>query len=174
MDFVPLSYTPEQKRRTRITLLGSTALSLGVVSILPIVILTGNFGPGSPLVRGLALLVVISPVFGLLGIALSATVPHEMKELRKKERIEKLRVSVGKHYGLTLSVAEFAALNYPLDRPTGKFQVYGSIIRMDQVSGAAFVEQKIYLVWADGELKLSSSRDGKRFKELRSRELSHV
>ena len=167
MDFTPLTSTPKQKRRTWITTLGAAALSSGVLSILPITILTGNFSPDAPLAGTFwALPIVLSPGFGFLGAAITATVPHEMKQLRKRERTEDLRVSVGNHYGLALSDSEFAELNYPLNAPAEPFKVYGSILRVDQVSGSAFVERKIYLVWMEGEFKLSSSKDGKRFKEL--------
>lgn len=168
MDFVPFTKTPKQKRRARITTLGSATLTSGLLSVLPIFIFTGAYGPGSYLPQAVVFIgTLFAPLAGLsVGIPSIFMIPSEMKRIRKSERFEELRAAVGKHYGLTLSASEFAALNYPLDEPTEHFRVYGSIIRLDQVSDTAFVERKIYLVWMDGALKLSSSKDGKRFKEL--------
>jgi len=84
-----------------------------------------------------------------------------------KARDEQIRSALNEHYGLSLTEAQFDDLAYPMDHPGPGFQAYGSIKVQDQVDGGNFMERTIYLNSTDGDLVLSESRDGKRFKELK-------
>ena len=164
MDFVPFTYTPEQKRRNRIRFFGAVALSSGLMSVLPVFLLAGV--SIAELSATAFCVAAGASMGGAVAGVITSTIPSEMRMEWKRKRAEALRVSVGRHYGLELTAAEFAALNYPLNAPSKSFRVYGSILKGIQVSDSEFVERKISLVSMEGELQLSSSKDGKRFKEL--------
>jgi len=165
MDFIPLTDTdtPEQSRSKRIRVLGGSAISLGLGSVLPVLALTGGWLAAGPVV-GLVAVVSLLSAFPVGIYALTAS--GDMEDLKRLKRRRAIRIALGRHYGLELSLAEFDALNYPESKPTEAFRVYGSMLRVERASESSFVERKVYLVSMDGELQLASSKDGKRFKEL--------
>jgi len=107
-------------------------------------------------------------MFGLVSIMpFSLVLQNERAATRMKARNEQIRSALNGHYGLSLTEAQFDDLAYPMNHPGPGFQAYGSIKVQDQVDGGNFMERTIYLNSTDGDLVLSESRDGKRFKELK-------
>jgi len=167
MDFAPVVYTAEQKRRTRNSILRPVALGFVLMFLIPALIVVG-FESEVGLPNFFGVFSVILPVGGFFAFLYALFTPDTLREKRLRDRAESLRVAVGKRYGLELTEAEFSALAYPEEEPTTSFEVFGSIRRSKQLSGANFVEHTIYLVWADGQIQLSESEDGKHFSELRA------
>jgi len=121
--------------------------------------------------KGKLLLVLawISVVVGLVLTVIGMSVtPNTLDELSAKlgAQTASAQAEIEKVYGLELTESEVEALKYPTEAPEKDFNVYGSILQREQIEGAQFVERTIYLVWADGELQLSESEDGKSFDEL--------
>jgi len=165
MDFVPLTYSREQKRRNRKLMsrwIGAGALG---VAQAPVLVLTGLVPLAEALPFGLTFVGFGLGVISM--IAVPSTIADERRRNRQDARNEFVRTSLNEHYGLRLSPEQFAALSYPREDPGSGFQTYGSIKVQDQVDGGNFLERTLYLIATDGELKLSESRDGKRFKELK-------
>jgi len=161
MDFVPVTYSREQKRRTRKSVL--TRLSIGATSVVPLPALMAMGAPENWILGSLPLAVV-----GVFFTAMfAANAPEESRAERSANRANSIRESLNDHYGLNLSPDQFVALSYPTGSPGADFQTFGSIKVQDQVAGGNFVERTLYLTSTDGELGLSESRDGKRFKELK-------
>jgi len=161
MDFVPIAYGREEKRRTRRSILTRLGIGSVFVSQAPLFVAVGVEGTwmAAPLTVAL-----FGTIFTMLSIVMA---PEELERVRKQDRTERIRVSLNEHYGLNLSSDQFASLSYPEVNPGSEFQTFGSIKVQDQVDGANFLERTLYLTATDGELKLSESRDGKRFKELK-------
>jgi len=166
MDFVPVTYSREQKRRTRKLMLGWVGATSVAAAQFPILMATGVLllSATEPWVFCTSMLGFLA---GSMGLVMSITAPSDWREQRKRARNEGVRASVNEHYGLNLSAGQFAALNYPETDPGKEFKTFGSIKVQDQVDGANFLERTLYLTATGGELKLSESRDGKRFKELK-------
>lgn len=161
MDFTPI---PHSKRpRTLKRVFSWLRSGLGVLGLAQFPVVTVMTMAASNSVMLASLLVA-----GGSGIAMFLSlVNSDIQRDRIVElRAERIRTELNKHYGLELSAGEFATLRYPEEDPGSDFQSFGSITKIVQVSDSSFVERKIYLVLMDGELKLSSSKDGKRFKEL--------
>lgn len=116
-----------------------------------------GFNPNSPLVAFIAIFVVF---FG--GLVFS-TVEYSAE---RKSRSVQVQTKIEEIYGLELTLDEVRQLEYPRETPEKDFEVFGSILQREQIEGAQFEERTIYLVWADGELQLSESEDGKSFDEL--------
>lgn len=162
MEFVPVSYSKEEKRKTRKILAGVISLGTGVAT----------FPTGLTLLDGVVSTAeVVFPALGIAAFILTAIassfVPGIREGTRKAARDEGLRAALNLHYGLRISSEDFAGLSYPYERPSSDFEVFGSILHQERVSESSFVELKFYLVWMGGKFQLSESRDGKRFKELK-------
>lgn len=161
MDFVPIAYTRGQRRRTLKSIF--TRIGVGAATTSPVPVLVAVGAPGEAIFTA-----IMTGTFGiLLALVSTVVVPDEQKALRSRDRSDSIRSSINEHYGLSLSADQFEALSYPNSDPGAEFQTYGSVKIQDQVEGVNFVERTIYLTAANGELKLSESRDGKRFKELK-------
>lgn len=166
MDFVPISYSREQKRRTRNLLFGWVGTSAAAVAQLPVLAVAGIFSSAAD--AGVYFVSIAVAMGGLLGVLVSATsIPSDGRHIRMLNRRDSIREALNEHYGLDLTLAQFEALKYPENDPGPGFQTFGSIKVQDQLDGVNFVERTIYLTASDGELKLTDSRDGKRFKELK-------
>jgi len=165
MDFIPVTYSAEEKRRNRKLMsrwIGAGALG---VAQAPVLVLTGLVPIAEALPFGLTF---VGFGLGVLSmIAVPSTIADERRRNRQNARTEFARTSLNEHYGLRLSPEQFAALSYPREDPGSGFQTFGSVKIQDQVDGGNFLERTLYLIATDGELKLSESRDGKRFKELK-------
>jgi len=161
MDFVPDIISREEKRRAVKSVL--TRLGIGAVTVVqtPALMVAG--------VEGTAILVsILIAALGAFGTLIAAAgAADQIGWLRVRNRAESIRASINEHYGLSLSPDQFAALSYPRGDPGKEFQTFGSIKVQDQVDGANFLERTLYLTATGGEMKLSESRDGKRFKELK-------
>ena len=83
-----------------------------------------------------------------------------------ENRNGEIQAELTEHYDLELTEEQVKVLDYPVSAPQDDFEVYGSVPLRTQREGADFSERTVYLVWAEGELKLSESIDGKNFKEL--------
>lgn len=83
-----------------------------------------------------------------------------------RARYEGFAAEVKGRYGIELNLEEFNGLKYPLSLPTSDFEVFGSIVRNEQLQGSSFLKRSIYLVWSDGKLDLSQSSDGETFVPL--------
>jgi len=110
------------------------------------------------------LLVMLSTLgFVIFTVAVScadpAATPH-------RERYEAFVAEVRDRYGIELDLEEFNSLKYPLSLPTSDFEVFGSIVRNEQLQGSSFLKRSIYLVWNEGKLDLSQSSDGETFVPL--------
>lgn len=106
----------------------------------------------------------VSVVLGVWGISMAPNPDAVRSEKSAAQRAE-AQVQIEESYGLKLTSAEVAELEYPTEYPEQDSEVFGSI------ENAELSESAIYLVWADGELQLSESEDGKHFSELRASEL---
>jgi len=162
MDFIPVTYTKEEKRQTRNSVITRLGVGAGLLGVVAALILT--FG-GS--LEAIMLALPFSLVGGLMAVIMAAEAPGEKASARKRARTERIRNSLNEHYGIRLNGEQFKALEYPDFDPGRGFGTFGSVKIQDQVDGVDFIERTIYLTAADGELKLSESRDGKRFKELK-------
>lgn len=162
MDFIPVSYSAAAKRRARKLISGWIALGAGIPAIASaLVFMDGSLSKGEmpPLFLSCGFIMV-----GLFGAFMETELQQERLQ---SERNSELRSSLNEHYGLKLSKEEFAGLGYPAVEPSSDFEVFGSFLHQERSSESSFVERKIYLVSMDGELKLSSSKDGKNFRELK-------
>jgi len=167
MDFIPVTYTKEQKRRDRRVMSGFIGGGAVGIAQLPALLGTGalsvSTGGGLPF-----LLSVGVTMFGLVSIMpFSLILQDDWAATRAKARSEQIRSALNGHYGLSLTEGQFESLGYPMDHPGPGFQTFGSIKIQDQVEGGNFLERTLYLNSTDGDLVLSESRDGKRFKELK-------
>jgi len=161
MDFVPVTYSKEEKRRTRRIIL--KILGVGAASVIPAPVLIAMDADGIWVFGSFMM-----ATMGVLMPTIWATIiPEEQQAVRREDRAERIRDSINEYYGLNLSSDQFASLSYPEVDPGADFQTFGSIKVQDQVDGVNFIERTIYLTASDGELKLTESRDGKRFKELK-------
>lgn len=166
MDFVPANYGRRDANKYSLKLgLGMAGISSAAIAQLPVLMEMGILGPGSGM---WGLTSFMGSLFGGVGLIVAVGVPLEERETKlqraRKERIWQL---IQERYGLSLSWEQLDALSYPKTDPGNSFQTFGSFKLQDRVDGANFIERTIYLISTDGELKLSESRDGKRFKELK-------
>lgn len=166
MDFVPTNYGRKDANRRSLKLgLGMAGISSAATAQFPVLLAAGVLVPGS-VVWGIASL--MGSLFGGIGLILAVGVPLEERETRlRRVRDGRILELIYERYGLFLNGNELRALSYPNSDPGTAFQTFGSIKLQDRVDGANFIERTIYLIATDGELKLSESRDGKRFKELK-------
>jgi hypothetical protein len=82
------------------------------------------------------------------------------------DRNELISTQIDAAYGLQLTEGEVNDLEYPTATSEKDFEVFGSIVRNEQLQDADFSKQTIYLVWANDELQLSQSADGESFQQL--------
>jgi hypothetical protein len=170
MNFIPITYTAKEKRATASLVLGVFGLGVGLLILGIAVLSVGLRGEGSnwnmlgmiPLLAGLALMLS------------ACLVPLAREDRRLALRSGRILSELKARYGMDFDGGQLAALSYPDSAPTSNFERFGSLRNAQRLSGSRFVESTIYLVWMDGKLQLSESKDGKNFRELRSRELSHV
>jgi len=162
MDFIPVTYTKEEKRQTRNSVITRLGVGAGLTGVAAALILTF----GGPL-EAFMLALPFSLLGGVTTAILAAQVPEEKASARRRARTEKIRNSLNEHYGIRLNGDQFKELEYPSIDPGRGFGTFGSVKIQEQIDGVEFVERTVYLTAADGELKLSESRDGKRFKELK-------
>ena len=85
-------------------------------------------------------------------------------------RYDKISEEVQKRYGTTFTGGQLYELQWPEEKPSEGFKVFGSFDDRKQIEGANFETRKVYLVWADGKLNLSQSTDGESFTELKSKD----
>lgn len=71
-------------------------------------------------------------------------------------------------YGLTLTLDEVRALEWPSEKPKGDYQSYGTIERT-LPEGDSFTRRELTLIWSDDELIFAESVSGDEFTELKSR-----
>jgi len=162
MDFVPVTYSKEEKRRTRKLVLGMTSLGAGLATVPTVLVfLDGVLSAFEAIVPGLG----VGTLFATL--MLSVATPAELASARNKRRNEELKASLNRAYGLRISDEDLKGLSYPKEHPSSDFEVFGFMLHREQVSESSFVELKVYLVWMDGRFQLSKSRDGKNFRELK-------
>ena len=171
MNFIPVTYTAKEKRATASLVLGTLGFGSGLLVLGIAVLSVGLRGEGSnwnmlgmiPLLAGLALMlracIIVAP---------------EQEDRREALRSGRIRSELKARYGMDFDDGQLAALRYPDSAPTADFELFGSLKSAQRLPGSRFVESTIYLVWMEGRLQLSESKDGKHFSELRSRELSHV
>lgn len=115
-------------------------------------------------------LAAVTPIVGLVLASIppdpQSTLVVKMKLNADKERIPEIQREVKEAYGLKLTDRETHALDYPYEKPTEDFEVYGSFDKKDQVAGSQFEKSTVYLVWVDGAFDLSESSDGESFTPL--------
>jgi len=107
----------------------------------------------------------LSMVFLVVGALAYFSGAHGYGEVIENRNAE-IQAELTEHYDLELTEEQVKVLDYPVSAPQEDFEVYGSVPLRTQREGADFSERSVYLVWAEGELKLSESIDGKNFKEL--------
>lgn len=78
---------------------------------------------------------------------------------------EQIKSTYGKEISAGSIVQE---LDYPGDRPTDDFKVYGRVTE-DSESADGFVRSQTYLLWKAGKMVLATSTDGESFSELEVR-----
>jgi len=134
-------------------------LSIFFVAIGIAVVYSSRF----PLYAGF--LLVILSTLGLVAFILALSFADPTVTPRR-ERYEAFAGEARDRYGIALDLEEFDSLKYPLSLPTSDFEVFGSIVRNEQLQGSSFLKRSIYLVWTNGKLDLSQSSDGETFVSL--------
>jgi len=105
-------------------------------------------------------------IFMLVGGGAAELIGSPSWQDRHEAQAWEIRPQIEESYGLDLSTDEIIDLKWPESTPERDFKVFGSVVNQKQVEGAQFIERTVYLVWADGQLQLSESEDGKSFTEL--------
>ena len=122
-----------------------------------------------PLTLGGAVLFLPGFFSLLFGVAVFVTGDRPDYDARAEaidDRNELIRTQIDAAYDLQLTEGEVNDLEYPTAAPEKNFEVFGSVVRNEQLQDADFSKQTIYLVWANDELQLSQSADGENFTEL--------
>ena len=105
-------------------------------------------------------------LIGLIGLT-AGNIPDDKAQAKAiDDRNDLITTQIEAAYGLQLTEGEVNDLEYPTAAPGEDFQVFGSIVRNEQLQDADFSKQTIYLVWANDQLQLSQSADGENFEQL--------
>jgi hypothetical protein len=154
--------------------LAIAALILFLVGVIGLILCSTKLKNSSAKVGGAvtalgSLAVLVGLALAIVGFALT---PNYVEQIHATFAAQNAgaRAEIERVYGLELTEAEVEELMYPYEDPETDFMVFGSIEQREQIEGAQFEERTIYLVWADDELQLSESEDGKSFSELKPTE----
>jgi len=109
---------------------------------------------------------ILVPASALVfGVAFALFHTNEAASIQADQR-ESAKVEIDETYGIELTGDQVLTLDYPEEKPTEDFQVFGSFDQREQTDGVNFTERTVYLVWADGKFGLSQSEDGENFESL--------
>jgi len=168
MQPIPLVEIAKDHSSDYLAIIGIALILLGTVLMVTLSIrLKRNRGTVPETLLGFS--GAISLLLGLAVIVVGAVSSPNYGQLfedQLRDQTASAQAEIEDTYGLKLTESEVQELAYPYGVPESDFKVYGSILQREQIEGAQFIERTIYLVWADGELQLSESEDGKSFDEL--------
>jgi len=166
MPFIPLVDLPSGHGVLGAILFWSGIALFGLVIALIASSKVKRKSPNSTLpIIGLVNFIALAGAFLVIASFITNAV-QDVAAGKNESRSELIRSEIKDSYGLKLSDSQLTALNYPTAEPEGDFVSYGHFDYAEQVKGSQPAERTIYLVWADNELQLSESEDGKSFDEL--------
>ena len=158
MDFVAI----EPRNWAIIGSLFGLAMVLGVLLIALPAAKLGSIDSSTPRFRGVVL-PIIALVVGVVSFAGTLAWIFQSDLTRVNERNAAVIEQIEQTYGEELD--SIRVLDYPSERPTKDFEVFGSYNR-DEPTAAGFQRTETFLVWKGGQMILASSADGEIFDEL--------
>lgn len=120
--------------------------------------------PGKSFIVFLALLVTLAGgVTTWIALAASTTsMAYGNQQRAFQEQAEQT-------YGITLRDEQFENLKYPVDRPKGGTQSFGSFDQTSVVGDGKFLKRELTLVWTNGKMVLAESTNGEDFTPLKAK-----
>lgn len=158
MDFVAL----EPQNWAMIWVRFGLAMALGIFLIALPAAKLASHDSSTPRFKGIVLPIIALAV-GVVSFGGTIGWIFHSDLTRVNERNAAVIEQIEQTYGEELD--SIRVLDYPSERPTKDFEVFGSYNR-DEPTAAGFQRTETFLVWKGGQMILASSADGEIFDEL--------
>jgi hypothetical protein len=146
--------------------LGSILLAFGAIFMVVFVISFMLFGTKHDTHSYMFPIALVSVIVGGAGLIFGSANAADTTYAAEEAQLKSVQSEIEGSYNFALSDEELAELNYPEDKPTAKFQSFGSFEQTAKDDDGSFVKRELTLIWDDGDMILAQSENGEDFEPL--------